>query len=71
MRKQKKVFKKNKKGEQKSQNRENSPLCGGATCKPITNKFGMFVGLTDVVTFANNSNGSSRRPIGEGMHVFL
>ena len=59
------------KEEQKSLNRGIPPLCGGATCKPITNKFGMFVGLTDVVTFANNSNGSSRRPIGGRMHVFL
>ena len=35
-----------KNGEQKSQNRYNSPLCSGATCEPISTKFGVFVGRT-------------------------
>ena len=53
-----------KKGEQKSPNRDISPLCGGATCEPITMKFGVFVGLTDVITYTKSgskiSNGISR-----------
>ena len=43
-----------KRGEQKSQTRDISPLCGGATCEPISTKLGMFVGFTDVVTYTNN-----------------
>ena len=41
------------KGEQKSQNRDISPLCGGATCEPISIKFCMFIDLTNVVTYTN------------------
>ena len=45
MRKRKNI----KKAEQKSQNRDTSPPCGGAICEPISIKFGVFAGLTDVV----------------------
>jgi len=31
-----------------------SPLCGGAACGPISTKFGVFVGLTNVITYAKN-----------------
>ena len=41
-----------KKGEQKSQKCDISPLCGGAPCEPISTKFGVFVGLTNVITYA-------------------
>ena len=41
-----------KKGEQKSQKCDISPLCGGAPCEPISTKFGVFVGLTNVITCA-------------------
>ena len=46
MRKRKNI----KKGEQKSQNCDISPLSGGAPCEPISTKFGVFVGLTNVIT---------------------
>ena len=39
-----------KKGEQKPQNGDISPLCSGFTCELISTKFGVFVGLTDVVS---------------------
>ena len=47
-------MRKRKKGEQKSQNRYISPLCGGAPCEPISTKFGVFVGLTNPITFTKN-----------------
>ena len=43
-------------GEQKSQSRDISPLCGGAPCEPITKKFGVFVGLTNIITYTENSS---------------
>ena len=52
------------KGITKVTNRDILPLCGGVTCEPISTKFGVFVGLTDVVTYTKNgseiSNGFSR-----------
>ena len=43
-----------KKGEQKSQKCDISPLCGGAPCEPISTKFVVFVGLINVITCAKN-----------------
>ena len=37
-----------------SQNRHISPLCGGATCKPISTNFGVFVGLINIITYTKN-----------------
>ena len=45
-----------KKGEQKSQNRYISPLCVGAHCEPISFKFGVFLGLINVITYAENGS---------------
>ena len=63
-----------KKGEQKSQKCDISPLCGGAPCEPISTKFGVFVGLTNVITCAKIgckiSIGFSR-PIGGKTQVSL
>ena len=44
--------KKKKKGEQKSQKCDISPLCGGAPCVPLSTKLSVFVGLTNVITCA-------------------
>ena len=66
--------KKKKKGEQKSQNRYIKPLCSGAPREPISTKFGVFVGLTNVITDAENgfkiSIGFSRAT-GAKTHVSL
>ena len=63
-----------KKGEQKSQNLNISPLCSGAAREPISTKLGVLVGLPDVITYAKNglkiSNGFSRATGGK-MHVSL
>ena len=63
-----------KKRENKSQNRYISPLCGGAPCEPISTKFGLFVGLTNVITYTKNGSkipiGFSR-PTGGKTHVSL
>ena len=40
-----------RKGEQKSQNRDISPLCGGAPCEPIPTKFGVFIGLANIIKY--------------------
>ena len=57
-----------------SQNRYISPLCGGAPCEPISTKFGVFVGLTNVITYAKNGSkiffGFSR-PTGGKTHISL
>ena len=61
-------------GEQKSQNRYISPLCGGAPCKPISTKFGVFVGLTNVITYAKNNfkiSSDFSRATGEKTYVSL
>ena len=62
------------KGEQKSQKCNISPLCGGAPCELISTKFGLFVGLTNVITCAKIgfkiSIGFSR-PTGGKTHVSL
>ena len=63
-----------KKGEQKSQNRYISPLCGGTPCQPISTKFGVFVGLTNVITYTENSTKSFigfSRSTGGKTHVSL
>ena len=66
--------KRKKKGEQKSQKCDISPLCGGAPCKLIATTFGVFVGLTNVITYAKNSfkiaSGFSRATGGK-THVSL
>ena len=62
------------KGEQKSQNRYTSTLCGGASCVPISTKFGEFVGLTNVITYTQNGLKYSMgftRPTGGKTHVSL
>ena len=43
-----------KKGEQKSQKCDISPLCGGAPYEPISTKFVVFIGLINVITCAKN-----------------
>ena len=43
-------------GEQKSQKCDISPLCGGAPCEPISTKFDVFVGLTNVITYFKNGS---------------
>ena len=43
------------KRENKSHKCDISPLCGGAPCEPISTKFGVFVGLINVITCAKNS----------------
>ena len=37
-----------------SQIRDISPLCGGAPCEPFSTNFGVFVGLTDVISLKKN-----------------
>ena len=54
------IKKKKKKGEQKSQKCDISPLCGGAPCEPISTKFGVFVGLTNVITCARPTGGKTQ-----------
>ena len=58
----------------KSQKCDISPLCGGAPCEPISTKFGVFVGLANVITYARNgykiSIGFSRTTGGK-THVSL
>ena len=66
--------KKYKKGEQKSQKCDISPLCGGAPCEPISTKFGVFVGLTNVITRAKIGSKISigfSRPTGGKTQVSL
>ena len=61
-------------GEQKSQKCDISPLCGGAPCEPISTKFGMFVGLANVITYAKNGFNISigfSRATGGKTHVSL
>ena len=63
-----------KKGEQKSQKCDISPLCGGAPCELISTKFGVFVGLTNVITCAKIGFKISigfRRPTGGKTQVSL
>ena len=63
-----------KKGEQKSQKCDISPLCGGAPCEPISTKLGVFVGLTNVITCAKNGFETYigfSRPTGGKKHVSL
>ena len=63
-----------KKGEQKSQKCDISPLCGGAPCEPISTKFGVFVGLINVITCAKNGFKTYigfSRPTGGKTHVSL
>ena len=43
-------------GDQKSQKCDISPLCGGAPCESILTKFGVFVGLTNVIYAKNGFN---------------
>ena len=66
--------KRKKEGEQKSQNRDSSPLCGGAAWEPISTKFDLFVGPTNVITYTKNDYkiliGFSR-PTGGKTHVSL
>ena len=61
-----------KKGEHKSQNRDVSPLCGGAPCEPISITFGVFIGLINIITYVKSGpnivNGFSR-PTGEKIQV--
>ena len=52
MRKRKNI--KKIKRENKSQKCDISPLCGGAPCEPISTKFGVFVGLTNIIIYAKN-----------------
>ena len=63
-----------KKGRKKAQNRDISPLCGGSPCEPISTKFGVFLGLTNVITYAKNGSKISigfSRPTGGKAHVSL
>ena len=61
-------------GEQKSQKCDISPLCGGAPCEPISTKFGVLVGLTNVITYAKTgfkiSSGFSRATGGKRMFPY-
>ena len=61
-----------KKGEQKSQNRDISTLCGGAPYEPISTNVGVFVGHTIVITYTKNGSKISigfSRPTG-GKRMF-
>ena len=74
MRKRKKKINVKKKGEQKSQKCDISPLCGGAPCEPISTKFVVFVGLINVITCAKNGFKTYigfSRPTGGIKHVSL
>ena len=52
MRKQKNI----KKGESKSQNNDISELCGGSPCEPILIKFGVFLGLANIIIYTKLVN---------------
>ena len=60
--------------EHKSQKCDISPLCGGTPCAPISTKIGVFVGLTDVITFTKNGSKISigfSRTTGGKTHVSI
>ena len=63
-----------KMAEQKSQNRDITPLCCGATCQLISTKFVVVVGPTDRVTFTKSDSAMCTgfsRPTGGKTHVAL